>query len=53
MVNFIAKRIEKPETLEEQREKYADYFVNTNIYEKYKNDVDEKLIADGYGEVII
>ena len=53
MINFIAKRIEKPEMLEEQKEKYKEYFVYTTIYEKYRNAVNEKLTADGYSEVIV
>lgn len=53
MINFIARRIEKPDTLEEQREKYKEYFVYTTIYEKYRHDVNEKLTADGYAEVIV
>lgn len=53
MINFIAKRIEKPETLDEQREKYREYFVYTTIYEKYREAVNEKLTADGYAEVIV
>ena len=53
MINFIAKRIEKPETLEEQKEKYKEYFVYTTIYEKYREAVNDKLTADGYAEVIV
>lgn len=53
MINFITKRIEKPETLDEQREKYKEYFVYTTIYEKYREAVNEKLTADGYAEVIV
>ena len=53
MINFICKRIEKPETLEEQREKYREYFVYTSIYEKYREAVNERLTADGYSEVIV
>lgn len=53
MINFIAKRIEKPETLDEQREKYREYFVYTTIYEKYREAVNDRLTADGYSEVIV
>lgn len=53
MINFITKRIEKPETLDEQQEKYKEYFVYTTIYEKYREAVNEKLTADGYAEVIV
>lgn len=53
MINFICKRIEKPETLDEQREKYREYFVYTSIYERYREAVNEKLTADGYSEVIV
>lgn len=53
MINFICKRIEKPETLEEKQEKYKEYFVYTSIYEKYRQAVNDKLTADGYDEVIV
>lgn len=53
MTNFIAKRIEKPETLEQRQEKYREYFINTFVYERYREAVDEKLTADGYGDCIV
>lgn len=55
MVKFIAIRIEKEadKSLEAGQAKYEAYFVNTGIYEKYRADVDTKLTADGYADVIV
>lgn len=54
MFRFIARMIETAakKSLEEGQEKYHKYFVNTEIYVDYKEDVDKILIADGYEEVI-
>lgn len=54
MVNFIARMIKKAadKSLSEGKELYSKYFINTNLYLKYKDDVDKILNADGYNEVI-
>jgi len=55
MVAFIADRIilEANKSLELGQEKYRAYFINTNLYLKYKQDVDTILQTDGYGDVIV
>ena len=55
MVNTIVRIIEKAcdSSLEEGREKYSAYFVEKSKYEKYRAEVDAKLITEGYAEVII
>lgn len=55
MVNFIARQIENKAkiSLEEGQELYRKYFINTNLYASYKDEVDAKLKADGYEDVIV
>ena len=55
MVKFIATQIEKQADISttKGKAKYKAYFINTQIYEAYRKDVDAKLIADGYGKVIV
>ena len=55
MVNFVARSIEKKADIElaQGQELYRKYFIYTAIYKRYKAAVDEKLIADGYEEVIV
>ena len=55
MVNFVARSIEKKADIElaQGQELYRKYFIYTAIYKRYKSAVDEKLIADGYEEVIV
>lgn len=54
MTDFIKNQIIKQAKISTELgiEKYNAYFVNTHIYEKYRQEVEEKLIAEGYGEVI-
>lgn len=54
MENFIAKSIEKAfvSSEEEGKELYGKFFLNTNIYQKYKDRVDKILVDDGYEAVI-
>ena len=55
MVSFIARMIKKSadSSLEEGKELYRKYFINTKIYAGYKAGVDEILVADGYEDVIV
>lgn len=55
MVKFIANRIEKAreDSLYAAQDKYRAYFIDTNIYTKYKEQVDNKLTEDGYGDCIV
>lgn len=55
MVNFVARSIEKKADIElaQGQELYRKYFIYTAIYAGYKGAVDEKLIADGYEDVIV
>lgn len=56
MVKFIASRIEKAKDEEgvyAAQDKYSAYFINTKIYSRYQEAVNNKLIADGYEECII
>ena len=55
MSTFIASMIEKAaDRSEEQgKAKYSAYFVATNIYAKWKADVDTILTTDGYESVIV
>jgi hypothetical protein len=55
MITFIAGRIIEARkiSLEAGQTKYKAYFVNTNLYSKYKADVDVILIQDGYGDCIV
>lgn len=55
MVNFVVRSIEKKAKieLEQGQELYRKYFIYTAIYAGYKEAVDEKLIADGYEDVIV
>jgi len=48
MSRFIATVIERAAdvSLEKGQEKYRAYFINTNIYSKYKADVDTILTTD-------
>lgn len=48
MSRFIAMVIERAAdvSLEKGQEKYRAYFINTNIYSKYKADVDTILMTD-------
>jgi hypothetical protein len=55
MESFVARMIKQNAdvSLEQGQEKYRAYFINTSIYSKYKTGVDEKLVEDGYGNVIV
>lgn len=55
MVNFIARGIKKAydSSPEEGRELYRKYFVNTKLYTRYKEPVDEILTNDGYADAIV
>ncbi len=52
MIKFISRMIKQAadRSVDEGKELYAKYFVNTSLYEKYREGVDEVLKADGYGE---
>lgn len=55
MIKFIARMIKQAadKSVDEGRDLYNKYFVNTSIYNKYKESVDEVLIADGYEEIAL
>ena len=55
MSAFIARMIEQAaDRSEEQgKAKYRAYFVNTQLYAKWKADVDTILTTDGYENVIV
>lgn len=55
MVNFIARGIKKAydSSPEEGKELYRKYFINTQLYLRYKAGVDEILINDGYEDAIV
>lgn len=55
MVNFIARGIKKAydNSPEDGRELYRKYFVNTKLYTRYKEPVDEILTNDGYADAIV
>lgn len=55
MEKFIAGMIEKyaKNSLEEGQGLYRKYFIQTEIYKKYKSGVDKILKADGYTDVIV
>ena len=55
MREFIAERIERARdlSLEKGIAKYKAYFVNTSLYQRYRADVDNILILDGYEDCIV
>jgi hypothetical protein len=55
MVKFIVSRIENAaiSSIEDGRNKYSAFFVNTHIYDKFKDGVNTILKEDGYGDCII
>lgn len=50
MIKFIARMIKQAadSSLTEGKELYNKYFVNTSLYSKYKEGVDEILKTEGY-----
>lgn len=55
ITTFIARMIKEnaDRSLEKGQNKYRAYFVRTNIYKKWKKDVETILEADGYGDCIV
>ena len=55
MVAFIAKQIEKAakKSLEQGQAKYRAYFVKTDLYEDFREDVDTILRTDDFEDVIV
>lgn len=55
MVNYVVRRIEQQAdiSLEAGQAKYRAYFVKIHIYERYRAEVEVRLIADGYGDCIV
>ena len=55
MVGTIVRIIESAarKSTEEGITKYETYFVKTNKFLKYKNDVDERLRKDGFSDIIV
>lgn len=55
MVNYVVRRIEQQAniSIKKGQEKYRAYFVKINTYERYRQDVEERLIIDGYEECIV
>lgn len=54
MSPFIARMIMQASdsSIQEGKEKYEAYFVNTRLYEKWRKEVDAILLVEGYGEVV-
>lgn len=55
MESFIARMIERQAKISDEKgiEKYKAYFVNTKIYERYRENVDKILQDAGYGRCIL
>ena len=55
MTTFIAKNIIKAGkvSVENGQNKYRVYFVNTHIYEKYREGVNAYLTKNGYTDLIV
>lgn len=55
MTPFIARQIEKAakKSIEAGQAKYRAYFIKTDLYEDFREDVDTILRTDGYEEVIV
>ena len=55
MAAFIANRImeQADVSLEKGQEKYRAYFVNTNLYVDWQDDVNTILQTEGYGDCIV
>ena len=55
MTTFIARMImkETDKSTEAGQKKYRAYFVRTNLYKNWKEDVDTILKTDGYEDVIV
>ena len=55
MVGTIVRIIESAarKSTEEGIAKYETYFIKTNKFLKYKNDVDERLRRDGFSDIIV
>lgn len=55
MITFIAGRIilEREKSVESGQAKYSAYFVNTSLYLRYKQDVDNILKQDGLSDCIV
>lgn len=56
MATFIAQRIEEKRdnySLKEAQDLYRAYFIDVNIYTKWKSAVDSILTIDGYTDCIV
>lgn len=56
MATFIAQRIEGKRdnySLKEAQDLYRAYFIDVNIYAKWKSAVDSILTIDGYTDCIV
>ncbi len=55
MVKFIKNQIVKQYNISKElgKEKYISYFINTTIYENYRNEVNELLRKEGYDYCIV
>lgn len=55
MSTFIANMIIKAAKTSEEagRAKYKAYFINTRLYENWRQDTDTILETEGYGNVIV
>ncbi|MDB2160111.1 hypothetical protein PMX22_09890 [Clostridium butyricum] len=56
MATFIVQRIEEKRdnyTLKEAQNLYKAYFIDVNIYAKWKASVDSILTIDGYADCIV
>lgn len=55
VITFIARMIEQEtdKSLEKGRDKYRAYFVNTRLYQNWRDEVNSILEVDGYADVIV
>lgn len=55
MVGFISRMIENAakKSIEQGRAKYRAYFIKTDNYLEWKEEVDTILVTDGYEDVIV
>ena len=55
MVKFIARMIKQSAEVstDEGKDLYRKYFINTSLYTKYKEDVDNILKSEGLEDIIV
>ena len=55
MTNFITSRIEKAAriSLADGKMMYRAYLVSIQTYDRWKTEIDDRLTADGFADVIV